>query len=210
MVRVSLEGSLVIMCLVLLSGCKLLQTNQQKIDTLDLRPNYQINYNIAQGGERYQFIVDLIEMNPYRTFKFTMTNSNETSALIAITPKALDSGDIEKNYFPNYSDTLNDNTLTVWFSRKMFETIINNDTAIFNGNYRGFGSKKTKFYNNGTELYHYELNGVPQTIEVIHVKEANRGGKQFWVLNNPENPLIVKMNVGWEIWLKEVNHNYDD
>lgn len=199
---------LAIGCLIMLHGCKLLQPKEEKIDTLNVRPYYQINYNIASGGERYQFIVDVIEMNPYRTFKFTMTNSNETSALIAITPQALDSGYIEKNYFPNYSDTLNDKTLTVWFSKKMFSDLVTNDSAVFNGDYR-FGSKQSTYFNKGIYKYNYELNGVPQTIEVLYVREEGMG-KQFWVLNDPENPLIVKMNVGWEIWLKEVNHNYED
>jgi hypothetical protein len=203
-----------VLCYILLlwfiTGCGSLKRNSTSdFDQLNIRPHYQINYNLASGGERYQFIVDLIEMEPYRTFKFTMTNSNETSALIAITPQALDSGNVEKNYFPSFSDTLDNNTLTVWFSKTMFNNIVEHDTAYFNGNYSGFGNRISKFYNAGSQNYIYELNGVPQNVEVIYVKEVSDRPKEFWVLNNLNNPLIVKMNIGWEIWLKEVNHNYE-
>jgi hypothetical protein len=204
-------SSIIVFILLVLLGCQSARYNQKvEVNDLNLRPYYQINYNLASGGERYQFIVDLLEFEPYRSFKFTMTNTNETSSVITITPGALDTGYAEKNYFNRWVDTLDDKTLTVWFSNYMFSTLLAGDTAYFDGDIGWAGIERTAYYNAGRELYSYELNGVPQTIEVIKVVEAEKTKpKKFWVLNNPKNPMIVKMNVGWEIWLKEINHNYE-
>ncbi|NNJ56746.1 MAG: hypothetical protein HKP14_11455 [Bacteroidia bacterium] len=138
-----------------------------------------------------------------------MTNRRNNTAIITITPASLDTASVEKNTFATYNDTLSNSQITVWFSQRMFSEIMTNDTSIFDGNSSGWGNIKTKYYNAGKTEYHYELNGVPQRIEVIHVVEDSDNPKEFWVLNDPVNPMIIKMNVGWEIWLKEINHNYE-
>lgn len=186
---------------------------EDAVSELVLRDNYQLNYNLAYGEERYQFIVDVKQLHPDLTFKYTMTNKKYTSGFITITEQALDSADIEKNTFGGGSDTLKDNQITVWFSKAMFNSLIENDTAVFDGDRSVWGSNKSTFFNAGKTYYDYELNGVPRRLEVIVVYEEvgeNKRPKSFWVLNNPNNPLIIKMDVGWEIWLKEVNHNYEN
>lgn len=200
---------ILILAMPFLLGCKVRKTDVLNFDEIKLRPGYQINYNLAYGDERYQFILDMMEVDSLIQFRYTMTNTRNNTAIITITPASLDTATIQKNTFTSYDDTLSNSEITVWFSQKMFSEIMTKDTSVFNGNYSGWGNKLTSFYNAGKTEYRYELNGVPQTIEVIHVVEMADNPKEFWVLNDAENPMIIKMNVGWEIWLKEINHNYE-
>ena len=141
-------------CILLVLGCSVTKSESKHFDQIELRPNYQLNYNIAAGGERYQFIVDIKKVTPYRTFKFTMTNKNETSAFITITPQALDSGNVEKNYFPGYEDTLANNQLTVWFSKRMLRELLTQDSTKFDGHSSGWGTAITTYHNEGFESFY--------------------------------------------------------
>jgi len=189
-----------------LQSCKVNNPKKIVYDTLDLREGYQLNYKLAYGDERYQFIVDMLELEPYRTFKFTMTNKGRTSAIISISQEALKSATDEKNQFGGRNDTLENYEITIWFSEKMFDDLVSSDTAYFVPDASLFGkSQNVAFYNAGLAEYRYERNGKPQVIEVMKVLEKD-GDRSFLVLNDRSNPLIIKMDIDWVIWLKEVNH----
>jgi hypothetical protein len=201
----------VILTLLILVSCKTFENStSESFDTIELRNEYQLNYNLGYGDERYQFIVDIMNLNPDRQFRYTMTSKSKRSAVITILESALDSGYVEVNTFNGSNDTLGSNELTVWFSKRMFSQLRDSDTAWFVGNRPMFGRPdSTQYYNAGLESYSYELNGVPQTIEVMKVMRVTGDPQEFLILNDPDNPLIIKMNIGWEIRLKEINHNYE-
>ena len=91
----------------------------------------------------------------------------------------------------------------------MFNELSRGDTSVFDGDF-SWSYSTEKFYSKGLVPFSYELNGVPQTVEAIEVVEATyNNAKKYWVLNNPDNPLILRMDIGWVISLKEINHNYD-
>lgn len=189
----------------LLFSCKTRDQNQEdKLDVLVVKDNYQLNYNLAYGDERYQFIVQMEEVEPYRTFSFDMTNKRGTDGRVTMTPGALDTATWQVNTFGNRNDTFSDREITVWVSRKVMKDLIEKDSAVFNPG--AFMSSNTTFYNKGLKTYEYELNGVPQKIEIL-VAQNKKGNYGFWLLNDPENPLIIRMDVGWVIWLKEINFN---
>lgn len=48
------------------------------------------------------------------------------------------------------------------------------------------------------------VKGTEKTLVTLHVKNPD-GSRQLWILNNQQNPVIVKMDLGWTIVLKSVN-----
>jgi hypothetical protein len=48
------------------------------------------------------------------------------------------------------------------------------------------------------------VKGSDKTLVTMHVKNPD-SSRQLWILNNQQNPVIVKMDLGWTIVLKSVN-----
>lgn len=194
--------------IVILSACASINNppKEEALDTLVLKNKYQLNYNLAYGDERYQFIIHILKMQPDRVFHYAMTNMRRTNATVVLRESALDTAKRSVNTFTGRDDTLDHNALTVWLSREVFADIVNTDSCWLDDGSSVWTTKYKRFYNAGKALYNYELNGVPQTIEIVKVKELN-GSSEFWILNDLENPLIIRMDVGWVIWLKEINYS---
>ena len=49
-----------------------------------------------------------------------------------------------------------------------------------------------------------KVKGTEKTLTTFHVKNSD-GSRQLWILNNAQNPVIVKMDLGWTIVLKSVD-----
>ncbi|MEY2924801.1 MAG: hypothetical protein RLZZ337_1349 [Bacteroidota bacterium] len=191
--------------ILLLGSCSLFKSTP-KYDKLQVNDNYQLNYNLASDGERYQFIVDIVDLEPYFKYQFTMTNNNQTSALHTFTPHALEYAFAQKVKFGPSSDTLKDHIVTGMFSRKSYRELLAGDTVAIVPD-ASMMSDVGIFYNDGFEAYMYELNGEPQTIEVMRVMEIADGTpRNYLILNNEQQPLIIKMDIGWAISLKEINY----
>ena len=110
------------------------------------------------------------------------------------------------NWLINNARMSNESFTNLLLSEKMFDDLVRSDTAYFVPDASLFGkSQNVAFYNAGLEEYRYERNGKPQVIEVMKVLEKD-GDRSFLVLNDRANPLIIKMDIDWVIWLKEVNH----
>jgi hypothetical protein len=194
-----------ILSILLLAGCSLLKP-KTKYDTLQIGDNYQLNYNLASGGERYQFIVDIIDLKPFFHYQFTMTNNNQTSAIHTFTPHALEYAFAQKVKFGTESDTLKDHIVTGMFSQKTFRELKEGKSVVIVPDASTMTDKGI-FYNDGFEAYNYELNGKPQTIEVMRVMEATDDiPRSYLILNSEEQPLIIKFDIGWSISLKEINY----
>lgn len=201
-----IKNACVIALSLLLNACNLSKPERIKYDHLELDDNFQLNYNLAADGERYQFIVTLVDLEPYFKYQFLFTKDNRSSAVHTFTPHAMEYGFAEKIRFDNKDDTLKDHIIAGVFSRKMYRELLANDTILIVTNERIMTSVDT-FYNAGFEAYTYELNGEPQTIEVMRVMQfTDKIPMSYLVLNNPKFPLIIRMDVGWVIWLKEINY----
>ena len=77
-----------------------------------------------------------------------------------------------------------------WISKGMFAEMSQGKTSFtLNGNEKMEGVVKA-----GVEQMEIKVNGVMKSLEVIHAKSVSTtGGVEFYVLNDANNPLIIKM-----------------
>ena len=47
------------------------------------------------------------------------------------------------------------------------------------------------------------VNGKEKFLNTLHVQNAD-GSRQLWILNDANNPMIVKMDIGFKITLKSI------
>ncbi|MBC7426674.1 MAG: tetratricopeptide repeat protein [Bacteroidia bacterium] len=144
-------------------------------------------------GTKYTYDVDgtsfeiKIKANGEGPRDFSWMMSNGSSGNTYITTQANESATVQSNYFSNgASDTLKDMT-TVWLSYSNFSDIdINYETYLSTSP----GNEKA-FYFDKLVYLPITRNGAEQLIQCKKI--ISDEGEEIWYLNEPLNPLIVKM-----------------
>ena len=161
-------------------------------------------YQVNAGGNEYDFIVTVNSGSSKGAldFNYEMTNSKNTKGHVLISADARSNATRYINYFGGGELNLT-NAITVWLSNK---------------NLKDLAGKKTimQIDNNNPETFYLAEKDEP--ILVVRVKGENKnvdafvinnaadgtGNKTIWVYPDSGNTLIVKMNLGFTIVLKEI------
>jgi hypothetical protein len=161
-------------------------------------------YAVNAGGQQYDFIITLKKAS-YEAgieFDYEMTNANNTKGHVKIDSKAKSESKKYINYFRGGNINLTD-ACTVWMTY---------------ANFMDMPEKKTEMIlDNNTEeiFYRPEKDEVMPTINfkgksvkidgfMINNAEDMKGDKTMWIQNSSSNSLILKMDLGWTIELKEI------
>ncbi|MCB9262276.1 MAG: hypothetical protein H6607_07875 [Flavobacteriales bacterium] len=182
-----------------LTGCKTQSTS------VSISENHQLVYNLNFGGSNYNFIVEVLSKSPSLSFNYAMTNGNNTSGKVTIMPGALDSARVQNNYFSG-GDLVLDQETTVWLSKRVFNELSSTGKTVMEFSSL-FGSETVNFSKTGEENFEISVNGTKKKVSTILASDTDGKGYSYRILNNPSEPLILEMNLGWSIGLKEINFN---
>jgi len=163
----------------------------------------QLVYHVNAGGSEYDFIVTLNKYNQKGIdFNYEMTNATNTKGHVVITAEAKDGARSLVNYFKGGELNLKDAS-TVWLSYATFTDMPTKKTVLsFDG------SEQVTMYRpeNDEAKQVVVVKGQDRTITTFKINNAadGTGDKTLWIHNNSSNPLIIKMDLGWTIELKEI------
>jgi hypothetical protein len=167
-------------------------------------------WEVNNNGSSYSFTVSNPKGSVATDFEFdwAMTSDNDMNGHIKITQEAMKAALAQNNYFgPSLKNaTLTDKT-TVWVSQAVFTNLKKTGTTMMDVG-KG-GETFTVVANDDNEDKaafndNVMVKGTEKTLVTLHVKNPD-GSRQLWILNNQQNPVIVKMDLGWTIVLKSVN-----
>jgi hypothetical protein len=164
----------------------------------------QFVYHVNAGGSEYDFIVTINKFS-YENgidFDYTMTNDNQTSGHVVISPTAKDKARDYINYFRGGDLNLT-NSSSVWLSYSTFMDMPKKKTVMsFDG------GAKTNMYRpaNDEVVPVVKVKGVDRKIDAFMINSAadGTGDKTLWIHGSSSNPLIIKMDLGFQIELKEI------
>jgi hypothetical protein len=169
----------------------------------DLKKGDKLVYQVNAGGSEYEFIVTLNDpgSNAF-DFNYEMTNVNKTNGHVTISNKA--KGDATKyvNYFRGGELKLTD-ACTVWLSGKNFNDMPDKKTTMTLDN----GTPETFYRPEKDEVNPVvKIKGEDKKLEAFMINNAvdGSGNKTMWINDISSNSLIVKMDLGWSIVLKEI------
>lgn len=165
-------------------------------EDIDIGPGSTLVYTVTMGEHSYDFIVNVTQLDDAIRFDYNMTNEAGTRGTVIISAEAYESARIQNNYF--FGDLLElDNETTVWVSKTVFNEFKAGETTI-----QSHDEMETLTQlDQGT--YPVSMHDETHELPVLY-GETNMGNK-FWILDNPEMPLILKMDLGWSIALKSIN-----
>jgi len=169
----------------------------------DLKTGDKLVYHVNAGGNEYEFIVTLNDPGENALdFNYEMTNSSKTSGHVTISGNAKANATKYVNYFRggdlNFTDAI-----TVWLSNKNFSDMPDRKTVM-------------QLDNNAPETFYrpenddvspvVKIKGEDKKLEAFIINNAadGNGKKTMWVHGISSNSLIIKMDMGWTIVLKEI------
>lgn len=175
--------------------------NHLKGSTLMAMKGGIFSYEVDFYGEKYNFIVTVTENTNEKglAFSYQMTNTNNTRGTVNMTDDARKTARAQNNYFSGGSMNLTDMT-TVWVSQ-----LVSTELEA-----KGTSNISTDGGENWIELkrqyFNYDYAVKTKTGEVNDISymfcQSPDGSAKYWIQTGG-NPLILKMDLGWSITLKE-------
>lgn len=156
-----------------------------------------ITYHVVNATKEYDYVVSDLVIDKNIAFNWKMTEPVNYTGSIKIFNNAVDTASIMVNNFENGSNMTMINKTTAMISRKLYKRLLSQVPVNITFDNR---NEVLKFVRN--ETYSATIEGVQQDLDVM-VAETETGNT-FWILNNPQYPLIIKMKLDFTIALKSV------
>lgn len=172
--------------------------------TYEIKKGDKLVYHVNAMGNEYDFIVTINKETPKGglDFNYEMTNSNKTKGHVVISSTARYKATKYVNYFRGGELNLTD-AITVWISYKNFGEMPDKKTTMQLDN----GSPETFYRPEQDEVNPtVKIKGEDKKLDAFIINNAadGTGNKTMWINGISSNSLIVKMELGWSIELKEI------
>lgn len=178
-----------------------------------LQPGSQLIYEVDANGSKYNFIVTIKDLEGL-SFDWEMTAPVNKKGTINHTKTALAGATLMYNMFQAGTKTLDNKTLSVWLSQKVYQFLTTKTgQPVKIGMY---GTEKPPM-NMGTYTAQLStlvmIDGEEVSLPEELVKELVKEGKDyipgagdefFTFYPSPKLPIILRMNAGFTISLKSV------
>ena len=154
----------------------------------DIQKGDKLVYQVKAGGNEYDFIVTINdEGDKGIDFNYEMTNANKTSGHVTISAKAKSDATKYVNFFRGGELNLTD-------AKKTTITLDNGAPETFYRPEKDEVSPVVKIKGEDKKLDAFIINNAAD----------GSGNKTMWINGMSSNSLIVKMDLGWSIVLKEI------
>ncbi len=159
-------------------------------------------YGVDYYGNSYDFIVTITSLKDGISFEYEMTNATNTKGTVSISAKAMDDALAQNNMFSGGEMNLLNKT-TVWVSHKVFTDLQESGVA----GVLPDGVNQTKLRYKKVAHDYEAMNGISgkkmNNLSYVYAESDDQKYK-YWVHLDDNYPLILKMDIGWSIWLKEI------
>lgn len=170
--------------------------------TFKLNKGDKLIYDVRHKGDLYYYTIEIVECGPKYIYNWEMGEPKNKKGTVEIKPKAMNQAmKITTRVKPNEHLLLEDACI-LWISKALFKALANNSQPEITID-ETTGNKMALLQKNN---FTFKYKGATLTSEVLDVSNQQKffDLKQFSVLNNADNPLIVKLNMGFTAELIEI------
>lgn len=179
----------------------------------EIKPGTKLRYLITiNDSQAYNFTVTVKKLTPAVEFDWAMDKENPSSGTIINTPKGMQSAIYLQNYFRDGEERLDDNTVSVWLSKKLFNSFSTNKEKATEVGLYGPGQPLVLMSVNNTHDGSVLINGsvaiLKQITEGTLKKEGNKlvhnGEGYLTFYPSAKIPLIINMHTKFDVSLEEI------
>ena len=181
----------------------MIKNDDGSTESYDLKKGDKLVYQVKAGSNEYDFIVTINEEGENGIdFNYEMTNANKTSGHVTISNKARSEATKYVNFFRGGELKLTDAS-TIWLSGKNFSDMPNKKTTMTLDS----GAPEIFYRPENDEVNPVvKIKGEDKKLDAFIINNGadGSGNKTMWINGISSNSLIVKMDLGWSIVLKEI------
>jgi len=161
-----------------------------------LKNDLKIRYYLHEYSSNYEFMVELVDLAEAKTFNWWMTWPVNRIGSCYTTANAMQNATKQQNYFSGGHEIQDDRT-TGFVSYAVWKAMKDKGSITI----QPVDDEEVLTY---VKDYPYETRIDGKTIILpTFYCETDRGSK-YWILDNPENPIILKMVVDFNIEIEEI------
>lgn len=166
------------------------------IPSLDI--GSKLTYKVNFRGMKYDFIIDLKQLEPRIIYDWRMTIADDKKGTVTMQPEAIAAATKQYNYFDKAEINLTDATC-VWVSKGVFASLKVGKPTIMNS------GKADKIFLKKDLPEASQPTAGGKAIDCLYA-ESEDGTEKYWIMNNAEFPLILKMDLGWQIAIDAITN----
>jgi hypothetical protein len=158
-------------------------------------------YDVDYNGTQYQFVVrpKKVKMDEGASFDWHMTINDKLQGTVDMSKEALDTAHTEMNKFAGGPSDLKDQT-TVWVSNAVYRELKKDGKSIISATEN---AQTFSVVDDEDEATITDSEGHTRALKTMHVRSED-GQEELWINDDPANPLITRMNLGWSLQLKSI------
>lgn len=166
------------------------------------KANDVLAYKVTTPTATYNLTVTVKTLGATVSFDWFTNAQTSQKGAIAFDNADADNAMTLTHFFTPAATKLKGKTC-LWASKTIYKLLKANTTA--NITFEN-AAVADRIENKGAGTFVVNINGVPTKLS--YIKAANNtnnpGGKELWMLDNEQSPLIVYMNMGWTLELKSI------
>lgn len=159
-------------------------------------------YGVDFYGNNYDFIITITSLEDGINFDYKMTNATNTTGTVSISAEAMDNATAQNNMFSGGEMMLLNKT-TVWVSQKVFMDLQEDGVANVLPDGVNQVKLKQKKVAHDYEAMNSKNGQMINNLSYVYAESDDQKYK-YWIHLDDNYPLILKMDLGWSIWLKEI------
>lgn len=165
-----------------------------------------LSYDLVMNQKPVRLTAKVEQFNPQLVFDYNVENEG-IKGRFTVTQEALMVGTEIDHLFTGEAKTLT-KTTSLRISDSTFHQLKNDGEAILSFR-QGFLKNENiyKVVDNQTTTINF--NDKPKTVDVLYLEDIHGKEFKFWIWDNPKNPIIIRMDVGWQMLLKNIETTLD-
>lgn len=170
--------------------------------SFEIEPGTRLLYDYAIQGQPDKLDIFIEAIGRELIFKWNIHGRPGEPFHRTVKETALDSSLMENVAFYGSDDTLY-NEFSMMFPRNLYEDLIEKDTCLF----KPLGQDQdemTYLVNLGEENFDVLVDDFMVTVTAIHARERVWKNYEYWILKNPESPLILRRISNFDMVLREI------
>ena len=183
------------LCLFVVSG--LTQTTQN--GKISLKVGSKLVYDVNNNNTKYQFIITIKKLENGITFDWQMTTPINKKGTVEMSKEATENATALFNYFAGGLTKLTDKT-SVWISQDVWKDMHDDDEMVM---LSLDDQEETAFFREDGEVYKTTQNTTAIELKTSTLRSLT-DLQTITIWENEEFPIILKMDLGWTIELKEI------
>ncbi|MDB5193472.1 MAG: hypothetical protein JWQ96_3035 [Segetibacter sp.] len=169
-----------------------------KYSTFKVKAGDILVYHVKNNADEYDLIVTVKKFGPEINFDFEMTEK-DTKGNVNIQAAAVSGASKYHNFFTSNNQNFS-NQSTIWLSKKNYRELVASRRTMMD-----MGNENQVFARTINTTHKINFKGKQKIVTVHSIESQGTENKSnLHILTEPDNPLIVFIDKGWTMTLKEV------